>query len=344
MMADEFTAEKLKEVIRAARIFNPGFSEEQFQSLTELEARLADSGYLETVSGLQKIEKETGVSLSQVLETYGRLLGENEELEQKVARSNTELEGLEGRLRATEEKHQGVVTATQDATTQLEELRHEKEREEKELAAFKKKAARERERIDEELAEYRRRADVTEAEVAVAGQVKTEVTRHGFSLELALGIAAEFAGYTNARERLAEALKKHGKLTGYLAALETDIKSLGENRRNFEGTLSRLREERAQHEMVLSQLKTEIAEKGELVGFYHRYVHLRSLIEYLGSSSHLTFHHCMWCGALFWVLRPGSVPSNIYKCPWCGLVLAEADKNAYAAVAQAPGTPLKLLP
>lgn len=343
-MADEFTVEELKEIVRAARIFNPGFSEEQFQSLTELEARLADSGYLETVSGLLKLEKETGVPLNQIFETRDRLLQENEELEQKVARYNTELEELEGRLRATEEKYREVVRAIQDAAKRLEELRREQAREEKELAAFKKKAARERERIDEELAEYRQRADVTEAEVATAGQVKAEVTRHGFTLELAFGLAQEFAGYTNARERLAEALKKQEKLTDYLAALEADIKTLSENRRRMEDILSRLAKEQDQQEIVLSQLKAEIAEKGELVGFYHRYVHLRPLIEYLSASNHLTFHHCVWCGALFWVLRPGNVPSSTYKCSWCGLALVDADKNAYAAVAQPPGIPLKLLP
>jgi len=343
-MADEFTAEELKEVIRAARVFNPGFSEEQFQSLTELEARLADSGYLETVGGIRKAEHEKGIPLSQALETHDRLLRENEELGQKVAAHSTELEALERRLRETEEKYREVVRATQDASTQLEELRREKEREEKELAAFKKKAARERERIDEELAEYRRRADVTEAEITAAGQVKAEVTRHGFTLELALGIAAEFAGYKNSREELAEALKKHGKLTSNLAALEADINTLGEKRQNIEGILSRLEEERGQHETVLSQLKAEIAEKGELVGFYHRYVHLRPLIEYLGSSNHLTFHHCLWCGALFWVLKPGNAATSIYKCPWCAVALVEADRNAYAAVAQPPGTALKLLP
>jgi len=343
-MADEFTAEELKEVIRAARVFNPGFSEEKFQSLIELQRRLKDSGYLETVGGLRKAEHEKGIPLSQALETHDRLLQENEKLEQKVTRRNTELEALEGRLRATEEKHREVVRAVQDATTQLEDLRLEKEREEKELAAFKKKAARERERIGEELAEYRQRADVTEAEIAAAGQVKAEVIRYGFTLELALGMAAEFAGYKNSREELAEALKKHGKLTSNLAALEADIKTLGEKQRNIEGILSRLGEERVQHETVLSQLKAEIAEKGELVGFYNRYVHLRPLIEYLGSSNHLTFHHCVWCGALFWVLQPGSVATSIYKCPWCGLTLVEADRNAYAAVAQPPGTALKLLP
>ncbi len=343
-MTHEFTPEELKEVIRSARAFNPGFSEKQLQSLVELQTRLADSGYLEAVNGLVKLEREKGVSLSQALEMHNQLLQENEKLERRVAAQRLELETLQNRAKETEEKYREAVKATEYATEQLRKVKQDWEREEKELAAFKNKAAKERKRIDEELAEYRRKADVTEAEIAVAGQVKAKVTRHGFSLELTLGMAAEFAGYTNARERLAEALKKHGKLTGYLAALETDIKTLGENRRNLDGILSRLREERAQHEMVLSQLKTEIAEKGELVGFYHRYVHLRSLIEYLGTSDQLTFHHCLWCGALFWVLRPGNVPSSIYKCPWCGLVLVEADKNAYATVAQPSGTALKLLP
>jgi len=343
-MPNEFTAEELKEVIRAARVFNPSFSEEQFQNLVELERHAGDPGYLETVKGLQRLERETGTPLSQTLETHNRLLRENEVLEKKVAAHNTKLEALKGDLRTIEEKHQKIIKAIQDAETQLEELSREKEREEKELAAFNKKAARERQHIDEELAEYRHKADVTGTEIATAGQIKAEVTKHGFSLELALGMAAEFAGYANARERLAEALKKHGKLTGYLTTLESEIKTLEDNQRHIESVLSRQEKEVEQHEALLSQLKAEITEKGELVGFYHRYVHLRALIEYLGSSDYLTFHHCMWCGALFWVLRPGNVQSSTYKCSWCGLTLVEADKNAYTSISQTPGTALKLLP
>lgn len=344
MMLNEFTVEELKEVIRAARVFNPGFSEEQFQSLVELEKHVGDPVYLETVNGLRKLEGEKGISLSQALETHDRLLQENEELVKKNVAYRAKLEALEERLRTAEEKHQEVVDTIKDAMTQMKELRRDKEREESELAAFKKKAIEEKERIDEELAEYRQKADVTEADITAAEQIKAELTKHGFTLELALGVAGEFAGYTNARERLAEALKKYGKLTSYLASIETDIKTLGENRRHMEDDLSHLEKERGQHEIFLSQLKTEIAEKSDLVGFYHRYIHLRSLIEYLGSSNHLTFHHCVWCGALFWLLRPGNIPRNICKCPWCSLAFVEADRNAYAAVAQTPGAPLKLLP
>jgi chromosome segregation ATPase len=341
---NEFTPEELKEVIRAARVFNPGFSEEQLQSLVELQRHAADSTYLETVKGLQRLEKEAGVPMSQALEMHGRLLRENKEMEQKLAAQNTKLEALNGHLRAMEEKHQEVLKAIQDTTTQLDELRRELERQEKRLVAFNNKAVREKQRIEKELAEYRHKADITEAEIATAGEVKVEVIRHGFSLEVALGIASEFAAYTDARGRLAEALKKEGKLTSYLTTLETKIKTLEENQRHMESILSRQGNEVEQHEALLSQLKAEIAEKSELVGFYHRYVHLRPFIEYLGSSDYLTFHHCLWCGALFWIIRPGGVATKVYKCPWCALTLVEPDKNAYAAVSQPPGMPLKLLP
>jgi len=343
-MVSEFTAEGLKEVVRAARVFNPGFSEEQFQNLVELERHAGDPNYLETVKGLRRLEEETGIPLSQVLETYNRLLLENEELGQKVAAHNAELEALKGQLRATEGKHREFVKATQDAVKQLEELRHAQAREERQLIVSRKKAGKERQRIDEDLAEYRHKANVTEVEVATAGEIKAEVTKQGFSLELVLGMAAEFAGYTSARERLAEALKKYGKLTSYLTALKTEMKTLENNQRHSEDILSRQGKEVEEHEERLSQLKAEINEKAELVGFYHRYVHLEPLIKYLGSSDYLTFHHCLWCGALFWVLRPGNVATSIYKCPWCGLALVEADKNAYASVSQTPGTPLRLLP
>ncbi|MCL0078813.1 hypothetical protein M1O56_04010 [Dehalococcoidia bacterium] len=344
MMAYEFTVEEIREVIRAARVFAPGFSEEQFQALTELQARFADSGYLEAVSGLAKLEKEKGVHLTQVLEIHDELLRENEELEKQIADRDLQLQAFEGHLQRARKKHLEVIEAIQDATTRLQKLKDEQTKEEKQLAAFKRKAAGERQRIKEELAEHHRRADVTKADIAAAEQVKKEVARHGFTLELAFGLAEEFAGQTNARERLVEALKKHGKLTKHLAALEAEITSLEGKRRFMEGILSRLEKERDQQNAVLTQLKAEVMEKGGLVSFYQRYSYLQPLIEYLGSWNQVTFHHCLWCGALFWILRPGNSPYSTYKCPWCGLIPGDTDRNAYAAVSLPPGTPLKLLP
>ncbi len=341
-MNRDLTAEELKEVIRAARVFSPGFGESELQGIAELQRRLKDSGDLETVRAVSRLESERGIPLSQALETYDHLVRENVELEKKVAAHRASLERFEGILREIEARRRELVEANKRAVSELEKLRRQHEKDQKELEDFRAKATLERQRIEEELVEDRRKADVTEKEIATAGQLKQEVTRHGFSLELVLALAEEFGG-DNAREKLAEELKKHGKLTGYLCGIEADIKRYEEGRRQLEGLLSRLGAERDRQEETLLQLNAEVTEKGELVSFYHRYVHLRPLMEYLGGWEQVTFHHCLWCGALLWVLRPGKVRSSAYKCAWCGLMSVQPDKNAYAAVAQAPGTPLKLL-
>lgn len=340
----EFTAEELKDVIRAARVFSPGFSEEQLQGLVELEGRLADSGFLETLQGLLRLEKEKGRPCNQALDAYEELIQRNEELEGGVADRKAELQALEACLKETEETYRQQLEATEHARAELAQVRDERGKEEKRLSAFKRKAMREKQRIDKEVAEHRRKAGVTDEEIVTAMEVKAEVARHGFTLELALGLVQEFAGYEDARQKLAEALEKHGRLTDHLAALEVESEKLERRRHHMEDTLSRLQAEQERQEGVLSQLKDEIAEKAGLVDFYHRYVHLRTLIDYLGQWSQVTFHHCTWCGALFWVLRPGNIPRSASRCPWCGLALVDADRNAYATVAQPVGAQLKLLP
>lgn len=342
-MNRDLTAEELKEVIRAARVFSPGFGESELQGIAELQRRLKDSGYLETVRAVSRLESERGIPLSQALETYDHLVLENVELEKKVAAHRASLERFEGILREAGERHRQLAEANERAVSELKELRRQHERDQKELEDFRKKAAVDRQHIDEELVENRRKADVTEKETATAGQLKQEVTKHGFSLELVLGLAQEFGGHDNARKKLAEELNKHGKLTSYLSGLEAEIKRHEEGRHQLEGLLSRLGAERDRQEATLLQLNVEITEKGELVSFYHRYIHLRPLMEYLGGWDQVTFHHCLWCGAIFWVLCPGKVRSSAYKCAWCGLTLVDADRNAYAALEQAPGTALKLL-
>lgn len=341
-MTYEFTAVELKEVIRSARAINPGLDEKQVQSLVELQVRLADSGYLEAVDGLIKLEKETGAHFSQAMERHCQLLKESEKLEKKIATQHHELEILQFRVKEMEEKLRAVLKDAEQATEQLRGVKQELEREEMQLEDYRQHATIERHHLDEDVATCRRKVQIAEKEIVTASQIKREVAKHGFSLELAMGLAHEFAGYGDAKERLAEVLKKDGKLTNYLVTLEGKTKTLEENHLQMEEILSQQAAERDQHKAILSRLKGEIAEKNDIVSFYHRFVHMRKLMEYAGTSN-LTFHHCVWCGALFWILKPGGMPVSVYKCPWCGLTLVEADKSAYATVSQPPGAPLKLL-
>jgi len=368
MMANEFTDEELKEVIRTARIFNPAFNEEQFQSLVKLQGHFADSDYLETVSGLRKLERDRGIPLSQALETHDRLLRENKGLEKKLAAQNAKLEAVKKEQAAVEQRCDELVKAIQNAAKKLEELRQEKAREEKELAAFEKKAASERKRIDEELGEYRRRANVTEAEIIAAGQVKAEVASHGLTLELVLSLTQEFAGHENAREELSRGLTEHQTLSNYIANLkeqgETQKKELeldlarlqsekGKRQAEIAGLESRkkgLADENIRLENVLSQLQSDIASEEELRRFYRRYQGASRLMELLAGWRGIFFVRCSnplfaltsavdrsTAGARFWTEKP-----PVRRCPCCDYPDAAYDEAVYQALNLAPGTPVKL--
>jgi hypothetical protein len=343
-MMQEFNTEELKEVTRSARAYNPAFNEQKMQNLIELQKRLSDSGYLETIGGVAKLEKEQGVSLNQVIERVLQLLRDNTKLDQKVAVQRSNSETLAVQIKEKERKLQEIVKATELTTEQLRQVKQECDNEERRIITYRKKADMEKRGIDNEVSEYRRKADVTEKDIATASQIKQEVEKRGFSLELTLNIAQEFTGYEDAQERLGKALKTEGTLTNYVTTLGDKTKTLEESHSQMEEELSVQAKEHKQHNEILSKLKIEIAEKKELVGFYHRYIHLRPLIDYLGNWNQLTFHHCLWCGAHFWILRPGNITISLIKCPWCSLTMVEADRNAYAVVSQPPGTPLKLLP
>lgn len=355
MMNPEFSPEEINQIVRAARVWAPGFTQEQLQELVNSQHQLADSGFCKAAWGMLRLEQEKGIPCTEALDGYEQLLRDKAELETELASLREELIAQQDANREAREQCGQIKGAIEQAKEQLQAVQAERQREEKELVAFRMKAEREKQRVDRELEEYQRIANVAREEITGAGKLKDQLASRGFTIEFALDLCQEFVGHENAREELAKALKEHQTLTNYIVALnewaegrkkalQADIKELEGNRHQLEGVLSQLRAERGREETILSQLSAEIAENGEIVGFYHRYLLLQPLIEYLGSWVNVTFHHCNWCGALFWILCPGKFKISARKCPWCGLILVEPDRNAYAAIGQPPGTSLKLLP
>ena len=98
-MSYEFSADEIREVIAAARIFNPSFSEKQYQDLLELGTHLVDPGYLEAARGLAWLEEEKGVSCTEALDGYEQLLSNK-------AQKEAELASLQERLVAQQDKNQ----------------------------------------------------------------------------------------------------------------------------------------------------------------------------------------------------------------------------------------------
>jgi len=68
-------------------------------------------------------------------------------------------------------------------------MRIQRQKEEKGIAVFREKAESEKRRINKELEDCHQKANITREEVAIAGQVKTEVANHGFTIEAILDLS-----------------------------------------------------------------------------------------------------------------------------------------------------------
>jgi DNA repair exonuclease SbcCD ATPase subunit len=353
-MEHEFSPEEISQLVKAAQIMAPSLTQEDYQSLVDSQEKLGESGFCEVVWAVVRLQEQKGINCAEVLEAVEELLRDKAKLETDIANLEKKQAQLEERNRQAEETHRQLKDAVAQTIKELTTLKLEHQKEVEELDDFKEKVRLEKERIDKDLEKCRKKAGVTEEQTVMAGNLKAELEKNGFSLELVMGLSQEFAGYADARDRLAEDLKKYKTFTAYLAAvnqegedrkkaLQAEINSLEGNCRQAEYILSQIREAHSREESMLSQLQSQIAEKGDMVSFYHRHRHLQPLIEYLDNDGGITFHHCTVCGALFWIVRPGVSNLSVYKCSWCGNVLIEPDKTAYGITGQQPGTPVKLI-
>lgn len=335
-MERELSAEEVTQIIRTARVLAPGFSEEQFGLLVNAQEHLRDSGLCEAAWGMVRLEQEMGIPCTEAVDAYPQLLQNNSELEQKVADREAKLETVEGNVRQAQGRLHQLEEATKKAKAQ-------REREERELAAFKRKATKEKRAIEKELERCRQEANVTREQIATAGKLNVEVGKHGFSLDLALGVAQEFAGYEDIRDKLAEGLKRGLTLTKYneqaeerKTALEADVKGLEESRHQLGSNLS--------------QLRADVAFEKKLGGFYHRYQGVSVLMDQLASWRGIFFVRCgnptyaatsvlnrSTRGARFWTEKP-----PIRRCPCCDYPLAFYDEELYQALSWEPGMPFHL--
>ncbi len=334
-MSYELTVDELREAVRTARIYSPSLTEEQFQGVMELQRCLGESGRLEAACGLAQLEKERGTLCTEALDVVEQLLSDKGRLEPDVA-------SLEEEKALLQEENQQLKVATEQAKEGLQTVQAEHQKEERDLAAFKKKAEKEKQTIDRELEEYRRKANVTKEEIVTAGQLKAEVEKHGFSLDLVLGLSQEFAGYGNIRGELAKGLKEGQTLTKYNEQAEERNKTLQADTKSLEGN-------RQQLESKLSQLRADEAFEKELRRFYHRYQGAEGLLEYLASWDAIYFVRCTnpvfavtgafvrsAGGAHFWTDKPPT------KCPHCGMAMLQPDEKPYLALNWPVGEPVKL--
>jgi len=359
-MSYEFTVDEIREVTRAARIFCPGFREEQFHDLVESERRLADSGYLDAVAGLAQLEKDKGVQCTDAINAYKELLADKEQLEADIASLQERLIAQQHTNQRAGDRCQEMKEKISQTKAELEKVQAERRKEEKKLMTFRKKAEREKQHIDKEVEECRNRANVTKEDIVTAGKLKAEVESHGFVLGLALDLCQEFAGYKNAGNELARALKEHKTLSNYIAslnrqgeeqkkALKLELDELQAERRRRQAKIDSLEQAQQQLRGIYSQLQADVAHEGELRRFYSRYYGREGLLECLASWDQIYFVRCnnplpalagvfdrSAGGAHFWTDKPAT------RCPHCGLTMLIYDEKPYQTLNWSVGSPLKL--
>lgn len=359
-MSYEFTVDEIKEIVRAARIFCPGFSEEQLQHLVESEERLAESGYLDAVAGLAQLEKEKGICCTEALDAYKELLSDKEHLEAEIASLQEKLTAQQNTNQRAGDRYQEMTKEIGQARAELDAVQKEHRNEQRELVSFRKKAEKEKQCIDKEVNECRDRANVTKEDIVAAGKLKAEVEIRGFDLGLALDLCQEFAGYKNARNDLSRALKEHRTLSKYVTtlskqgeeqkkALTLKLDELQARRDSWQAKVDSLEQTHQQLRGILSQLQADVVHEEELRRFYSRYYGREGLLECLASWDQIFFVRCNHplpalagvfdrsaAAAHFWTDKPAT------RCPHCGLTMLISDEKPYHALNWPVGSPLKL--
>lgn len=358
-MSREFTNGEVKEAVGAARVYCPGLGQAQFQSLVEMEKHLADPGYLEAVRGLSRLEKD-GIPCTKALDEYKALLRRFSELERKTSDTQAKLETLEKEKRQAEENHSQAKRSLVQAQQGLEQVRAARTKEEQGLAEFRAAAAKEKERLDRELARCQQKANVSKADIATAGKLKTEVEAIGFTMELMSDLAKELANSENARDELAASLQQYRTLDSSIAALdqqyqdkkkalEAELNVMQVERNKRQAEVKELEAARGRLESALSQLQSDTAYEDQLRKFYRRYWSVSGLMEYLATWDQVFFLRCNSPVATmagffnapagvvrFWTDKPA------VTCPHCGMKMILFDDRPYTALGLPIGAPGRL--
>ena len=359
-MEPEFAPEQINQIVRAARVLAPGFTDEQFQQLIDGQRRLADSAFCEAAWGLAHLERERGISCAGALDACKELEQEKAALEAEVERLEERLQAQQNAEQEAEERYRQLIEATEQAKEELTETRTEREKEERQLIAYREKAESEKKRLDREVEEYQQKAKVTELEMDTAAELKAQVEKSGFNLEQMLELSHEFAGHQDAREKLAGGLKEYRSLTGYLKALEkwagerkgvleSEVATLQSQRQGQQSQIRSLEEDHYHLETVIANLQADVAGEEEMRRFYWTYYRARGLLEYLATWDQLIFLRCdnpfsvaasffsrSAAGPRFWTDKP------LATCPHCGLNKLIFDEKPYQILNWAVGAPLKL--
>jgi predicted nucleic acid-binding Zn-ribbon protein len=325
-MEQNLSPKELELAVLSARITAPDIGDDEFPAVVELQRRLKESGYLEIVQAIRRQEEELGEPYTETLEVHSRLLRQNQELDALLVETQGELAALKGRIKKARNQANENESAAQRA-------RMERERQEKELAAFMNKVVKEKQRLARELQEAQEKARVSMEEIPLAGEIKVEVEARGLSIEQALALIQEFPEGKDDCQRLVETMERHGSLTKAVTAL-------AENKRQLESNLAYLEQRYRTVRGALSQIEREKDFQERVHRFYLRFWSSHKLLECLVTWEWVYFRKCNRCGNRFWFERKPPKLFNFQRpheaCPCCGSLSVTFDAQAHQGLGWAP--------
>ncbi len=345
----ELTPEVIQQIVRAARVLAPGFSEKQLLWLIDCQNRLSEEGFCEGAWSMAQFQREKGILPASALAACKELLEEKARLEAELDRLK---DRVRSRLRANkkaEEHHRQLLQDMEETAQELARLRARQEAEKEAHLAYQKQAQEEMDRIDRELEQQRRKASATQAELAAASQVKAELERMGFTLEQMLGACQDLAGNQDLRESLSRALQGQNTLRKNLEAMELRVSQLDRQRQQMEAEVNSLGETKNRLELAIARLRDDAQIEQELRAFYRRYRGVSGLLDCLANWEQVYFLRCnnpasALAGLFSASARGPRLWTNVplVACPHCGTTALVPDEKPYHVLNWPPGTPLKL--
>ncbi|MDP2953885.1 MAG: hypothetical protein Q8O76_11295 [Chloroflexota bacterium] len=326
----KFTAEEIKEIVRFAQLLAPGFSEEQYQSLVQMQEEMAGSGFIETAYGLHRLEQKYGIPCSQALDKYVQLVEEKAKLEPEVADLRKKREFEEARLA--------------EALAAGQKARAERGREEQELASFRQKAEQEKRAIKQQLERAKVDAEVQERDIASAGTLKAQLKRYGINVELAAKLLSEFAGGEAALVQMAEAAAEYGSQLEARASLRRENEAEEQKTQSTREERARLTADCQRLQDTRHRLTSDLGQQEALRRFQARYQTWSGVQEHLARWNQVIPMRCGWltCGAHFLVDRAPSHFRTRHVCPCCGLSVLYYDEGFYSATGQPYASPIQV--
>ena len=353
-MDSEITAEELGQIIRAARVVSTDFSEEQIQSLSYAWQGLVDSGFLDAVWGMTRLQQEQGISCSEALDANKQLLKQKGKFERDLATLKEKIMHEQNKHTEATKLYQQWAGKINAAKEELQAIQSDIQKEQEGLSSFRKKSESEKKQIERDIERSKKKAGVATEDIVSAGQLKAEVEKSGFNFETMLKLVQEFSPYRDAKDRLTEALKTEQSLTQYITTLEqksaeqkrsirVEIDELTNRKGTKESEVKHLEGARRLLEISLARLHADLDEEQSLRQFYIHYSPLSALLEYLVTWRQVYFLRCdnpmctPFAGIThFWTDRP------VRKCLHCGLSMVGPDPELFRLLNVPEGTEFTL--